>query len=83
MLLLWPWDFPGPGTQARSKFIRPLVRRLKDYPTAFPAHHNLMLGSEPTLLWQTYGLTTPILKELRSNTLHGASIYLSLYDVKP
>ena len=81
LLLLRPRDVPGPGTQAGPEFVRPLIGRLEDDAPAFPAHHNLAFGIEPALLWEPYRLTSAILEELRSNTSHGFSIYLRLYDV--
>ena len=81
-LLLRAGDLPRPSTQASAKLVRPLICCLKDDATAFTAHQDFALGSEPAFLWKPDRLTAAVLEELRTSSFHSVSLDLCLYMVK-
>ena len=74
-------DLPRPSTQASAELVRPLIRCLQDDATAFTAHQDFALGSEPALLWKPDRLTAAVLEELRTSSFHGVNLDLCLYMV--
>lgn len=80
--LVRPGDISWPGAQARSKIVRPFIRRLENHSIAFPTRQDFLLIRESARLGKPDRLTPAVLEQLRAGALHRKSIDVCLYMVK-